>query len=103
MEKNNISIRNIIRKILSEHISEAFKTSINRKVEWNSHTKQGKAEGLVKGQIIYAIGGEKFCYKIQKSMENKSNGSESYSYMVAKSQIKPGAFVLIQNWEGFYD
>jgi len=72
----------------------------NRKVDWNYYAKEGKIERINKSQIIQAVGSKDYCLAIQKEIERPT---ESYSYDVVPSLLEPGNYVLVQNWEGFYD
>jgi len=75
-------------------------TDINKKVEWSSYAKEGKMEGVNKSQIVKAIGTKDFCKSIQREIENPR---ETYVYTITPSLMEPSVFILIQNWEGFYD
>jgi len=75
--------------------------STNRKVEWTSYAKEGKIEGINKSQIIQAIGSKEYCQSVISEVNN--GFTQSYSYDIVPSQLEPGNYVLVQNWEGFYD
>ena len=73
----------------------------NRKVDWTSYAKEGKIEKINKSQIIQAIGSKEFCQKVKNEVNN--GPTQSYSYDIVPSSLEPGNYILIQNWEGFYD
>jgi len=104
------NIRKHIRKILFETwrtktISKKkpmidTEKGTDRKVDWNSYAKQGKIERINKSQIIQAIGSKEYCQSVKNEIDSPT---QSYSYDIVPSSLEPGNYILIQNWEGFYD
>lgn len=83
-----------------KNMTDIEESTINRKVEWTFYAKEGKIEKINKSQIIQAIGSKEFCKSI---IDKITSFSKSYSYDIVPSLLEPGNYVLIQNWEGFYD
>jgi hypothetical protein len=70
-------------------------------VVWNFYTAQGRAEGLSSLNIcIDYIGSKNEC---QQVIPEIARVSAAYTYSVRPSKTQKGKYVVLCQWNGFYD
>lgn len=71
--------------------------SVNKEVDYNYYTKEGKLQKLNTNQRIIAVGNKTY---LQKIKEKKF--SQEYDYTIEESKLNSKLWVLIEEWKGYY-
>ena len=98
-EKRKFTNKNIeeLKKLgYTDWVVKDYKT--NLLVDWSSYDAEGKAEGLTGTERIIAIGNKTFL----KSIIEKTEHREEYTYHIQDSKTKPNLWVLVETWQGYY-